>query len=558
MQIPLGKFEQIIDDVILKRGLSYFNNGSVLNFLEISTEEYEAVVSGSEEYTVVLKISNNTITEHYCDCPYDYGPVCKHIAAAIFYLMQEELQLNEAKPKKPRKKTTSVTQQIKQLLKTISHKELMAFVEENSKKDRKFRNQFIASFGHLSENQSKGFYQKQIHSILQSAAGREGWIGMSDMRYVFNTTQVFVENATNFLASNQFKSVFAISTALLEEITEAFQYGDDSNGDLGYFVDAAMELLSKLTQNKIPEALRKEIIEYCISSFKQNLFKGWDWHLGMLNLASNLIKEEADADIILSCLDTVSSENEIEYAQVFKLELLRRFKEDEVEKYINQHLSNHLIRKNEIELAFEKEDFRRVIKLSKDGIKINENNKPGLIKVWYNWLLKVAQAQKNTSNIIVYARILLIDNFYPEQDYYQILKDHIETEDWHSFLEEIIEEITPKTAWTYTDLIREIYIKEAWWDRLFLLLKQNTSLSNIEQNEPYLAKDFSPELINLYSESITEYIEENVGRKYYKTACRYLRRMKKLGGNDQVEDLVKFFQKQYPRRKALIEELNNV
>lgn len=558
MQIPLDEFEQIIDDVILKRGLSYFNNGSVLNFLEISTEEYEAVVSGSEEYTVVLKISNNTITEYYCDCPYDYGPVCKHIAAAIFYLMQEELQLNEAKPKKPRKKTTSVTQQIKQLLKTISHKELMAFVEENSKKDRKFRNQFIASFGHLSENQSKGFYQKQIHSILQSAAGREGWIGMSDMRYVFNTTQVFVENATNFLASNQFKSVFAISTALLEEITEAFQYGDDSNGDLGYFVDAAMELLSKLTQNKIPEALRKEIIEYCISSFKQDLFKGWDWHLGMLNLASNLIKEEADADIILSCLDTVSSEYEIECAQVFKLELLRRFKEDEVEKYINQHLSNHLIRKNEIELAFEKEDFRRVIKLSKDGIKINENNKPGLIKVWYNWLLKVAQAQKNTSNIIVYARILLIDNFYPEQDYYQILKDHIETEDWHSFLEEIIEEITPKTAWTYTDLIREIYIKEAWWDRLFLLLKQNTSLSNIEQNEPYLAKDFSPELINLYSESITEYIEENVGRKYYKTACRYLRRMKKLGGNDQVEDLVKFFQKEYPRRKALIEELNNV
>ena len=558
MQIPLDEFEQIIDDVILKRGLSYFNNGSVLNFLEISTEEYEAVVSGSEEYTVALKISNNTITEHYCDCPYDYGPVCKHIAAAIFYLMQEELQLNEAKPKKPRKKTTSVSQQIKQLLKTISHKELMAFVEENSKKDRRFRSQFIASFGHLIENQSKGFYQKQIHSILQSAAGRDGWIGMSDMRYVFNTTQVFVENATNFLASNQFKSVFAISTALLEEMTEAFQYGDDSNGDLGYFIDAATELLSELTQMETPETLRNEIFEYCISSFQQNIFKGWDWHLEMLNLASNLIKEEADADIILSCLDTVSSEYEIEYAQVFKLELLRRFKEDEVEKYINQHLSNHLIRKNEIELAFEKEDFKRVIKLSKDGIKINENNKPGLIKVWYNWLLKVAQAQKNTSNIIVYARILLIDNFYPEQDYYQILKDHIETEDWHSFLEEIIEEITPKTAWTYTDLIREIYIKEAWWDRLFLLLKQNTSLSNIEQNEPYLAKDFSPELINLYSESITEYIEENVGRKYYKTACRYLRRMKKLGGNDQVEDLVKFFQKQYPRRKALIEELNNV
>lgn len=196
--------------------------------------------------------------------------------------------------------------------------------------------------------------------------------------------------------------------------------------------------------------------------------------------------------------------------------------------------------------------------LSKDGIISDEKDKPGLVKDWYNWLLKVAQTQKDTSKIIEYARFLFIDNFHAEQDYYQILKESIEDDNWHPFLEELINEITPTNKWTYTELIRKIYINEEWWDRLFLLLKQNLSMENIQQNEQYLAKDYSSELIELYSERITNYVERYVGRNHYQTACRYLRRMKKLGGSQRVNDLIELFRKQYPQRKALIDELNQV
>lgn len=560
MRIPLNEFEQIIDETILKRGLSYFKGGAITDFSEISTGEYEAIVSGTEEYTVQLEIKNNIIIEHNCDCPYDMGAVCKHVVAVIFHLQQDELELNQPNftiPKK--KKTKSVSQQIQELLNAISHKELIEFVQENSKKDEKFRNYFLASFGHLSQNQSKGFYQKQIHSILQSAAGRDGWIGWTDMKYVVNTTEPFLENAEKYLANNNFKNVFYISTALLEEMTEAFQYGDDSNGDLGYFVESATELLSKLTQEKLPKTLKEEIFGYCISSFKKQLFKGWDWHLEMLHIASELIDNESDTNTILDCLDTISDEYERERAQSFKLDLLRKFKDEkEVEKYINRHISNSSIRTKEIEKAFAKENFDRVIKLSKDGIECDKKDKPGLVKVWYNWLLKVAQSKNETTKIIEYARFLFIDNFHPEQDYYQILKDNIEDKNWHPFIEEIIKEITPKNRWTYTELIRKIYIKEEWWDRLFLILKQNLSLENIQQNEQYLAKDYSSELIELYSERITNYVEKYIGRNHYQTACKYLRRMKKMGGNEQVNDLIELFRKQYPQRKALMDELNRV
>lgn len=561
MRIPLNEFEQLIDETILKRGLAYFKGGSITDFSEISNGEYEAIVSGTEDYTVQLEVENNAIIEHNCDCPYDMGAVCKHVVAVIFHLQQDELELNESSPNSPekKKKTKSVNQQVKELLKAISHNELMEFVEENCKKDKKFRNYFLASFGHLNQNQSKEFYQKQIHSILQTAAGRDGWIGWSDMKYVVKATEPFLENAEKYLQKKNFENVFFISTALLEEITKAFQFGDDSNGDLGYFVESAMELLSKLSKEEISSALKQETFEYCISAFKQKLFEGWDWHLGILHIAGDLIDNEKEADIILNCLESVNGEYEREYAQSYKLKLLRQYKDQkDVEEFINKNISNSKIRKQEIEKSFENQSFERAIALAKDGITCDEQSKPGLAKDWYDWLLKIALVQNDKPKIIEYARFRLIENFGATQDYYQILKNTIEPEKWHPFLEEIIKEVTPKNRWTYTELIRKIYIKEEWWDRLFLMLKQNLSLENIQENEQYLAKDYSAELIELYSERLTNYVEKYVGRNNYQTACRYLRRMKKLGGNDKVNELIELFRKQYPQRKALMDELTRV
>ncbi len=178
-----------------------------------------------------------------------------------------------------------------------------------------------------------------------------------------------------------------------------------------------------------------------------------------------------------------------------------------------------------------------------------------MVEDGYNWLLKVAQIENNKIDIIDYARYLLINFSYPEKDYYQILKKEVEPDKWNDFLEEIIEEVTPKEGWTYNILVRDIFINEKWWDRLFLLLKQNVSLQNIENNEEYLANDYSQELIKLYSERLVRYVDKYVGRNYYQTTCRYLRRMRKLGGVEEVDRLIESFRNKYKQRKALMDEL---
>jgi hypothetical protein len=272
-----------------------------------------------------------------------------------------------------------------------------------------------------------------------------------------------------------------------------------------------------------------------------------------------LTNNENEADIIIKCLNTINGEYERERAQSFKLEIITNYKgREQVQEFIEKHITNSSIRNNEIAKAVENKEFESAIELSKDGIEYDKKDKPGLVKDWYNWLLKIAQAQNDTSKIIEYARFLFIDNFMPKEDYYEILKQKIEPNKWVYFLEEIITEITAKGGWKYTELVRKIFIKEKWWDRLFLMLKENVSLQNIENNERYLSKDYAKELIQLYSERLVNYVNRNMGRNHYQTACRYLRRMKKLGGNEKVNELIEYFIMTYPKRKALLDELNRV
>ena len=179
MEIPLSHFEEYIDEPILKRGLSYFKRG--LSYFkkgfvhepeEIRPGDYEAVVEVSEEYTVKLSIRNRAITEHSCDCPYDMGPVCKHVAAVIFYLEQEELGLTQntkkasskkakASSSKPSKRKT-LAQQVDELLDKVTHDELTLFVREHATKNAQFRDLLLASFAQYNPNESKALYAKQV------------------------------------------------------------------------------------------------------------------------------------------------------------------------------------------------------------------------------------------------------------------------------------------------------------------------------------------------------------------------------------------------------------
>jgi len=566
MQIPLNQFEQYIDETILKRGLQYFKNGHVNDPEEISPGEYEAIVEGTEDYTVQLTLKNGIITEHVCDCPYDMGPVCKHVAAVIFYLQQDELELDKKTKRtktnqsaKPAKRKT-VAQQVDDLLEKASHDELKQFVREKASANAPFRNLFLSSFAQHNSDESKELYVKQVKSILKTASDRHGFIDWSASRIVGNAIDNLLESAQKQINNRNYISAVFICTAVMEQMTEALQYSDDSNGDIGGSVDAAYEMLYTIVQEQLSEEIRKLIIEYCFTSFDKQIYSGWDWHIGVLRLAALLLKTEDETERIFAQIEKAQrSDYEKEEAQSIKYDILLKTKgENAAEKYLEQNITNSNLRREAIQKALKKKNYDKAISLAKDGVNYDLKDKPGLAKEWYDWLLKIAQAQNDSEKIIEYARLLFIDNFRNEQDYYQILKQYVKTEKWTAFVEAVIQDITTKKRWLDAGLIASIFIKEEWWDRLLELVKKSPDLNTIDHYEKYLSKHYANEIVELYANGVLKYMKNSMGRDHYQNACRYIRKIIKLGARDKANEIISYLKTEYPKRKALMEELDKV
>jgi len=566
MQIPLNQFEQVIDEDILKRGLSYFKKGRVYEPEEISPDEFETIVEGSEDYVVRYKIKNDIIIEFVCSCPFDSGPVCKHVAAVIFYLQQDQLELNKKSVMTRRNqnhgsaKRKTIAEQINEMLEKASHEELKQFIRDITERNISFRNAFLMSFAQHNSHESKEVYAKQVKSILSNAAGRDGFINWSASRLVGNAINNLLRSAEKQVESNNYRSAVFISTAVMEQMTQALQFADDSNGDIGGSIDAAYEILWDIAHKPLPEDVRKQILEYCFQAFDKQIYSGWDWHLGILNIASELAHTKEDIERIFKQIESSNeSDYEKEKTQELKYRLLLKTQgQNAASNFIEQHISNPCLRREAIVNAIDNKDFEKANMLANDGVKHDLKEKPGLAKEWYDWLLRIAQKQKNTEKVIEYARMLLIDNFMPLQDYFQILKENVSNEQWNEFVEEVIMDISKTKRWSNSGLIESILIKEEQWDKLLEQVKRHASLNSIEYYEKYLAQKFPDEVVELYAHGIIEYVECNVGRPHYKQACRFIRKIIKLGARDKANEIISSLRKQYPQRKALMEELDKV
>ena len=570
MEIPLSHFEEYIDEPILKRGLSFFKKGFVHEPAEVRPGDYETVVEGSEEYTVKLSISNGVIIEHSCDCPYDMGPVCKHVAAVIFYLEQEKLGLTQntkkgsskkakASSSKPSKRKT-LAQQVDDLLGKVTHDELILFVRNQAANDSLFRDSLLASFAQYNPNESKALYAKQVKTLIKVARGKYGFLDSSGAEYVSNELSSMLGLANHYIRKGNHKSAFFICTAIMDELISALEYADDMDGHLTDTIYDAFDTLATIAQEDPPEEVRKLIFKYCLTSFSKRSFSGWDWHLNFLRLAAYTLSTDSEMEELFKRIAAIpkSSEYEVKKAQEIQYDvLLKRKGKSVAQRFLEQNIGNPSFRAQAIQDALDQKDYEKAIALANDGIE-QDSGYPGLIIDWYDWLLKIAESQNDTERVILYARYLLLESHNPKRDYYQILQATVPPEEWTDFVEAIVQETMERKPYYRTDLVASIFIREEWWSRLLDLVKEERTLDQLAKYEKLLAQHFPNELADLYAERIIRYIENHVGRNHYRTACKYIRRMIKLGAREKADEVISQLRQTHYRKKALMEELDNV
>ena len=70
--------EALVPRKIFERGSAYYYEYNAVGRIRRTGDTFNAKVEGTETYRVELTIRAGTPPKIYCDCPYDYGDVCKH------------------------------------------------------------------------------------------------------------------------------------------------------------------------------------------------------------------------------------------------------------------------------------------------------------------------------------------------------------------------------------------------------------------------------------------------------------------------------------------------
>lgn len=557
MQIPLDTFESFIDRRIVERGYTYFTDGLVADLDSSGDGDYEAVVSGSEDYEVIIQLRSGFVEQYDCDCPFDSGPVCKHVAAVLFAVRELEEQVFSIEDPESPGPEPGRTKEINELIDACPEQELKVFLKAYSRKHVSFVTEFLSAFP--DPETSDGMYRRQLKNILRKVSdSRDGFIDWNAARGIARDLDRLIGIAEQYQARGEHEAVLAICTAMAEELADVLEYADDSDGIIGGAIDASFNMLTELTRSDVQFA-RGHLWQFLVWNYKKGTFKGWDWHLVLLELLVQLAdNEERIRQVRLFLEEKDDSEYDREKKEFLYFEMIHASGDvTGAEQFAKKHPSNPYLREQLIKEAVARQDFEVAVKMAEDGFRTDQEDKPGLAKKWQNWLLEVYLEQGDVRKIIELSRILFIDGFLQDRDYFSLLKAHCHPDQWESELESLVKELA-QSGWNRTHRIADVYIRESKTDKLLELLTSETGLHILQVYDGQLAKSYPLELANLYARELPGFLEVRVSRKYYQEACRIINRIRQLGAKELSDQLIGLFKKNYPQRRALIEELNRL
>lgn len=616
MKIPLTYFEEVIPPKILERGLAYYEDGAVETPEPINEDTFTADVIGTNVYTITYQLIGTVMTDFSCTCPYADGPVCKHVAALLFYLRAEELFVDTDLPVSGRKRgkkahdtpdvepkrrgrppgtakskstgdgvssdqasgpTGSPKKRVAKkraakkptpdsVLDQLPVEQLRAFIREEVLSDKALKVKFMLRFAGESGAATVKTYVTQVRTLLRSIPMRTGYEAWRAGPRISKAIEPMLQLLDDKVIQGRDYEAIRISFALLEVFTDLIEKVDDSFGYLSNVLSRALNHLTSAANRELDDPLRTEFLSTCLDYYKRERFEGWDWHADMLGLAVPLCRTPQEAGELMDLLDRQSREEGYAGAEAVRWRylLLGRLEgEDSAETFLQAHLGIPEMRMIAIDRAFREGDLSLARELAQAGLAAS--NKAGhryLQEEWHKWLLRIATTAEDTATICQEARILFFDGDQPMQ-MLGILKRHTDPDKWPALVDSIIAVLSKSTHYKSERLYLALISFTGDDERLMAFLLDPQTSHELPQDTFHematrLYSRWPDEVLDAYEGYILPYFEHGHTTKDYQRAAQLLVRMKKLGDLDRVSGFVGKLRKRFARRPALVAVLDKI
>jgi hypothetical protein len=577
--LSLENFEVSVSDKIRQRGWSYFHHGAVTDLRQIGDGYWHAVVFGSAEYEVSIQLDGISINTMHCDCPYDYGPVCKHTTAVLYGIRAASNAApgpgSESNPHAPPNPLT--------LLERLTNQELRAFVKHLIEQDWEFKDRFVLYFADPDRSTDiRANYTKAVRKLIRTYSDRD----FLDYNSTFKFAQAMyplLQDGDHAVEQQQYAKAVAMSQAVASECIKLMAYSDDSAANISGLVNDAIDILQQVAEAPdMPEDKLTELYDWIERELRDAIwFDYGDFGQNLLRVAESTARRSG-TNRFLQLLDQLMQPTgkggyHTEYFNKVLIQLKIQFltsigREQEATAIINTHLDIAEIRQVLVDEAIVHEDYSKATKLIEGGIQIAKSQtRPGTVRQWEEELLRIAVARRDIPTIRSLNKRFAFErgfdlkhyqrwkNSYPPSEWPAVIKNQIKA------LNEAIDAKPRNYKWENTTHKRyrklaPIFIQEEYWEALLNVIPPEPDLDILSDVHPHLADHYPEALLNFYLPALEKSGNQANNRKEYRNLATLMIKVKAAIINSRlaIEELAVRLLARNPRRPAMREELSVV
>ncbi len=145
------------------RGVEYYHDGLV-EITELANDFVRAEVEGSITY--IVKVNLKDLEDYSCTCPYDLGGACKHIAAVLLDVLEQQ----HAGKISSVIKTPAAAETTDDILKKVSLEKLRKFLKKEMDDNPDIKDRFLILFGEFSSKENSRtveYYRKKMTKSME-------------------------------------------------------------------------------------------------------------------------------------------------------------------------------------------------------------------------------------------------------------------------------------------------------------------------------------------------------------------------------------------------------
>ncbi|TVP87722.1 MAG: hypothetical protein EA344_01500, partial [Alkalicoccus sp.] len=368
-----------------------------------------------------------------------------------------------------------------------------------------------------------------------------------------------VEQIKRHLEKGQGLYAARLAVLLIGEVVDSLQFMDDSSGHAGEILFYSMDTLLEVSK-KIEEEDAGQLFKEILKEADHPRYEGWSdplytfWeaaarltihkpelrpeledylHKARLTLSENLSQDFNVKKLLETESLLIELHDGNETALAFKM------------KYLEE---NSTFLYEIVEEMIEKEDWKRALNLVEKSMK--NTSYPGIIHQLKKYKTKIyrglGETEKEKQLLI---ELLKKESMFYDETFHTQLKELYSPGAWPEARDALLKEVTPCDA-VYLTVCEE----EQLLDRLLACCFEQRHL--IEIYYPILQKAYPEKAREAYKEYIMNIAVNATNRKKYKKIGYKLRDFAGAGGREESLELIRVLKEQYPKRTAMLEELD--